>query len=152
MDDQLEDGKLEIELDFKIELEETHHEMVLLEKNQLAECIQVDQVAQPPGPVAPTDERTHKIHAPQLEHDTSLRDFGTWRRKWEDYCTLEGVAKAPPRPQIAALRMVLTPIMLQIAEMALLRSEGEQSTEDLLEAIQRDIRKKRNVALDQLEF
>ena len=42
--------------------------------------------------------------------------------------------------------------MLQIAEMALPRSEGEPSTEDLLEAIQTHIRKKRNVALDQLEF
>ena len=79
-DDQLEDGKLEIELDYMIELEETHLKMVQLGKSKLAECNHEDQVAQPPGPGTPANERIHNIHAPQLEkleHDTSLRDFGT---------------------------------------------------------------------------
>ena len=109
-----------------IELQENHLKMVQRGKRKLVECTHVDQVAQPPGPGTPADEQIHKIHAPQLEkleHDTSLRDFGTLRRKWEDYCILEGVAKAPPRQQFAALRMVLTPSMLQIAEMALPRQK-----------------------------
>ena len=52
-DDQLEDGKLETEIDYMIELQKNHLKMVQKGKRKLVECTHVDQVAQPPGPGTP---------------------------------------------------------------------------------------------------
>ena len=104
-------------------------------------------------------QRINVSNLEKLDADVTLRDFATWRSKWEDFCTLERIAMYPIKEQVAALRSALKTPMLQVVDMAL-EIEGERDADgnrvvtpdDILDAIQQHIRSKRNVALDRVDF
>ena len=89
----------------------------------------------------------------KLEADVTLRDFTTWRQKWEDFSRLERIQSYQPDEQRSALRMVLSSSMLQVLEMVIgIDPDDEYSMEHILNEISSYIRKKRSVALDRVEF
>ncbi len=89
----------------------------------------------------------------KMAGDISLKNFQSWRTKWNDFCHLERISTFPRSEQRAAFRMSLSDEMLQIVETVLNIPTTAATTPDaVLDHIRCYIRKKRSVALDRMEF
>ncbi len=113
----------------------------------------------PPPPPPPPPEgsggrrRINVASMEKMEGDISLRNFQSWRNRWNDLCRLEQIASHPVAEQTAALRMCLSPSMQQIVEVVLeIPATGRHSPDYVLDEIFKHIRGRRNVALDRVEF
>lgn len=100
-----------------------------------------------------TTRRINLAGLEKLEAGVTLRDFNTWRRKWDDHSRLERIASVPLPEQQSALRISLSPAMLQVVEMVLgIMPDEDYETDEILDKIAEYIRKKRSVALDRVDF
>ena len=89
----------------------------------------------------------------KLADDISLQDFIMWRAQWEDFCNICHLSSYPVSQQVSVLRMVMTTRMLQTVEHVLnISSSAAVSPSHILDQIHDNIRKKKSVALDRLQF
>ena len=113
----------------------------------------------PEKPAKPAAEPKTKIPSnatqpPILNHNSSLREFTTWKQKYHDYCLLTDVANAPIQHQKALLRSLLDDEWYRIVKYALnIEMDNEQySTEEIIQEMQDHLRSQRNVVIDRKEF
>ena len=107
--------------------------------------------ANPPGGRDDRRSRLNVSNIDKLDADITLRDFITWRGKWEDYCRLDRVSSYPIEEQRSALRMTFSTPMQQVVDM-ILQPGDALPPDEILDRIHQYIRSKRSVALDRVEF
>lgn len=92
--------------------------------------------------------------APMLSNNATLREFATWKQKFEDYSLLTGIHKAPNDQQKAILRSLLDDEWFRVAKFALnIQMESDETTVDtIIEQMQIHLRSQRNIVLDRKEF
>ena len=92
--------------------------------------------------------------APTLLHNASLREFATWKQKFNDYSLLTGIAKANNNQQKAVLRSLLDDEWFRITKFALnIKMEEEATTvETIINEMQKHLRSQRNVVLDRIDI
>ena len=92
--------------------------------------------------------------APMLLHNASLREFTTWRQKFNDYMLLTGIDKASVDRQKAVLRSLLDDEWFRIAKFALnIKMEDANITvEQIINQMLEHLRSQRNIVLDRKEF
>ena len=97
---------------------------------------------------------TNATPAPILLHNATLREFTTWKQKFNDYILLTGIHKADNNQQKAVLRSLLDDEWFRIAKFALnIRMEEEDTTvETIITQMQEHLRSQRIVVLDRKEF
>ena len=89
----------------------------------------------------------------ELEEHATLKDFEEWKCKIMDYYTLTGIDKCDEKVKVTSLRSYLTKHMHNILQYSIgIRDEEDRSMEEVLEAIRKFIRSKRNILLDRVEF
>ena len=97
---------------------------------------------------------TNATPAPMLLHNATLREFTTWRQKFEDYRLLTGINKVPNEQQKAVLRSLLDDEWFRVTKFALnIKMDDPNTTVDtILTQMQQHLRSQRNVVLDRQEF
>lgn len=92
--------------------------------------------------------------APMLMHNASLREFVTWKQKFQDYILLTGVDKASNEQQKAVLRSLLDDEWFRIITFALSikMEEATTTTDTIITQMQEHLRSQRNIVLDRKEF
>ena len=107
-------------------------------------------------PSTPGDHNPGKINTSgmdQLPGDVSLRDFLTWRRKWNDFSKLEHLSRHTATDLIAALRMVMSPAILGTMDKFLSTNpQTDKTTDAVLDAIQNLLRSRRSFYVDREEL
>ena len=89
----------------------------------------------------------------ELEEQATLKDFDEWKKKLMDYYTLTGIDKCDEKVKVTTLRSYLSKHMHNILEFSIgIKDEDETTMDDVLNAIKKFIRSKRNVLLDRVEF
>ena len=123
----------------------------------------------PLAPKPPSGQRTSRSNVPatgvsripkqnfkkpnELEEQATLKDFDEWKKKLMDYYTLTGIDKCDDKVKVTTLRSYLSKHMHNILEFSIgIRDEDETTMDDVLEAIRKFIRSRRNVLLDRVEF
>ena len=87
------------------------------------------------------------------EEHANLKDFEEWTCKLMDYYTLTGIDKCDDKVKVTTLRSYLSKHMHNILQFSIgIRDDDERSMDDVMEAIRKFIRSKRNVLLDRVEF
>ena len=119
----------------------------------------LDKVPKVPVPAVEESHGKNKIPtnatpAPMLLHNASLREFTTWKQKFNDYRLLTGISKVPNNQQKAVLRSLLDDEWFRVTKFALaINMESEDTTvETIIEQMQQHLRSQRNVVLDRKEF
>lgn len=113
-------------------------------------------IALPPGaPVAAATQRRRldPSSMEKLSADVDLIKLESWRRRWDDFARLGGLADLAVEDQTATLRLTFDSSMQQVVEVALgILPNATHTPADILTSITDYIRKKRNVALDHVQF
>ncbi len=94
-----------------------------------------------PKPVAP----------PKLEPETSVSKFKAWRKAWDDYARMCKLNDLPLEEQQVLLRSCLSLAMRDVLEERI-GVDSKQVPDEILDDIEKFIRKKRSVVLDMVAF
>ncbi|XP_043209539.1 uncharacterized protein LOC122374691 [Amphibalanus amphitrite] len=88
---------------------------------------------------------------PRLHSSASLIEFDTWRRKFDGYCLLTRVRELTTAEQKAALIAVLDDDWTRIVDFGL-QLPADADLDSVLEAMQKYLRRQRNVIVDRMDF
>ena len=89
----------------------------------------------------------------ELEEQATLKDFDEWKKKLMDYYTLTGIDKCDDKVKVTTLRSYLSKQIHNILEFSIdIKDENQTTMDDVLDAIRKFIRSRRNVLLDRVEF
>ena len=116
------------------------------------------KIPERPNEVPPVDPKPkiprNVTPAPILTHSSSLREFTTWKQKYQDYCLLTDTYKAPLIHQKAILRSLLDDEWYRIVRYTLPVSMEDEdvTTDQVINEMQNHLRSQRNIALDRKEF
>ena len=100
---------------------------------------------------------TGAIPAPRLSGAANLREFATWKEKFEGYSKLTGIDKLPDDEQKAVFLTLLDDEWVRIVKFGLTddtsSGDGENDTiTKLILNLEKHIRRQRNVILDRRDF
>ena len=93
----------------------------------------------------------HATPAPRLVCSASLREFSSWREKYEGYRLLTGLDSLPVKEQRAALLTLLDDEWTRIVRYSLDVDDGT-NVDDLLDKMESHLRSQRSVIVDRKEF
>ena len=93
------------------------------------------------------------VPPPKLAADISLSKFKSWRSTWQDYAKLSKMDGMEEGQQRSLLKSHLTQDMRGVLEHVIVIDESVDKTPDaILDKIEENIRKKRNVTVDLVKF
>ena len=93
--------------------------MQALLENAIHKLPNIDENASTRPPQSATKIPSNATPAPHLSHNASLREFVTWKQKFNDYILLTGVDKASNNRQKAVLRSLLDDEWFRVTKFAL---------------------------------
>lgn len=133
-----------------IEREERMQQMLENALQRIPDPTQRGAVPRDPKPKIPSNATP----APMLTHSSSLREFSTWKQKYQDYCLLTDIHQAPINQQKAVLRSLLDDEWYRITRYALNinMDDDDVTTEEIINEMQDHLRSQRNIVLDRKEF
>ena len=91
------------------------------------------------------------ITAPHLSSSASLKEFGAWRQKFQDYQLLAHLDSLPANEQKAALMSLLDDEWSRTLRYSI-RLEPDGKIKDILDAMETYLRGQRSIVLDRREF
>ena len=128
--------------------------MQALLENAIHKLPNIDENASARPPQSATKIPSNATPAPHLSHNASLREFVTWKQKFNDYILLTGVDKASNNRQKAVLRSLLDDEWFRVTKFALnIDMELEATSVDaVIQTMQNHLRSQRNIVIDRKEF
>ena len=92
--------------------------------------------------------------APRLFSGASLREFSSWKDKYDGYCLLTGIKNMSSEEKKAALFALLDDEWLKIVKFSLNldMSKDTVTTEMIVDKMEKHLRKQRNIIIDRREF
>ena len=91
------------------------------------------------------------ITAPHLSSSASLKEFGAWRQKFQDYQLLAHLDSLPANEQKVALMSLLDDEWSRTLRYSI-RLEPDGKIKDILDAMETYLRGQRSIVLDRREF
>ena len=89
----------------------------------------------------------------EWEDNASIKDFEECRANLYEYFTLTGINQCEENVKVKSLRLYLSHHTQKILQYSIgITDEEEKTIDEVLEAIRKFIRSKRNVLLDRIEF
>ncbi len=143
-------------LDSQRDMLESQRDMLGAQRDRIDQLThRLDNAAQPQAQGRAHDEAGMQGAKPQppgkLTPTMSLHIFKAWKAKWKDYANLCKVDKMTPGQQVSILRTHASMELIHALDHHVIKVEGD-GVDNVLKAVEKHIRSKRNITLDLRDF